>query len=388
MDNKGVGRMTPAGGLFVKTNPAVARFQTAFTESSQTLEAFAERGGKIVGYFCTYTPVEIIHACGFLPVRIMGEPGAVEKAYSLAPDFICPFMKRALEKALSGRYRFLSGLVQGYTCDVACGMIDIWKENIGGNLYHQLPLPYNNTPEARVYFRAELLSFVRKAEAAGGRFSPEKLEACLDLYEDIRRSMLELFDLRHASRLPLSAADLHTVVQAGFVCEPAIYLDMLRGLHSSLTELPLPAGGGIPILVSGSLIESAACLEAIENMGARIVADDLCSGYRHFQPAGGRGNDPLDRLMDRYLNRFPCPSRSRATERCHHLKDLLERSGARGVLFLLQKFCTPHLADEPMLSEQMQASGIPSIRLEMDETWKMTAGLQTRLQGFLELLGA
>lgn len=369
-------------------NPAIVPFQNALAEGPNNLQVSADRGTKVIGYFCTYTPVEIIHACGFLPIRIMGGPGGVEKAYSLAPDFICPFMKRALEKAMSGRYRFISGLVQGYTCDVACGMVDIWKENIGGDLFHQLPLPYNDTPEARVYLKDELLTFVRKAEAVGGRFSPEKLRAALDLYETIRLSMLKLFELRHTARLPLSAADLHTVIQAGFVTEPTVYLKLLHELHSQLAHLSLSSGYGVPVLVSGSLIESAACLNAIESMGARIVADDLCSGYRHFQPAGGMGNDPLEQLMDRYLNRFPCPTRSRAAERYHYLEDLVKRSGAKGVVFLLQKFCTPHLADEPMLSQRMQEKGIPTIRLEMDESWQITGGLQTRLQGFLELLGA
>ncbi|MEZ4577583.1 MAG: 2-hydroxyacyl-CoA dehydratase family protein [Desulfobacterales bacterium] len=40
-----------------------------------------------------------------------------EKAFQHVPDFICPYMKRALEKSLTGDYDFLSGLVQGYSCD-------------------------------------------------------------------------------------------------------------------------------------------------------------------------------------------------------------------------------------------------------------------------------
>jgi benzoyl-CoA reductase subunit C len=28
---------------------------------------------KVFGYFCTYFPVEIVHAAGLLPVRILGE---------------------------------------------------------------------------------------------------------------------------------------------------------------------------------------------------------------------------------------------------------------------------------------------------------------------------
>ena len=32
------------------------------------LESLKDKGGVIVGYFCNYTPVEIIEACGAVPV--------------------------------------------------------------------------------------------------------------------------------------------------------------------------------------------------------------------------------------------------------------------------------------------------------------------------------
>ncbi|GAI94071.1 unnamed protein product, partial [marine sediment metagenome] len=31
------------------------------------IERWKEKGGKIVGYYCTYVPEEIIHAAGMLP---------------------------------------------------------------------------------------------------------------------------------------------------------------------------------------------------------------------------------------------------------------------------------------------------------------------------------
>ncbi|MFH1981030.1 MAG: 2-hydroxyacyl-CoA dehydratase family protein [Pseudomonadota bacterium] len=370
--------------------PEVIRpFIDAVAESPSRLAELNRQGRTLVGYFCTYTPIELIHACGMVPVRITGEPGAVEKAYGLAPDFICPFMKRALEKAMDGQYAFLSGLVQGYTCDVACGMVNIWAENIGGNLYRALPMPYNDTPESRDYLTAEYMAFVGQAVAAGGRFSPERLSASLDLYAGIRRRVLKLFALRARGALPLSAADFHAVVQAGFVTPPEAFTAMLDSLpvddESVCAAVP---ASGMPVLVTGSLVESTAVLTALEAAGARIVADDLCTGYRHFSPADGAGAEPMDRLVDRYMRRFPCPSRSRAEERLPRILDLAARSGARGVVFLLQKFCTPHLADVPPLTDMLREKGIASLLLEMDETWQVDGRIRTRLEGFFEMLQA
>lgn len=365
----------------------VRPFNDAVAESTQRMAELARQGRVLLGYFCTYTPLELIHACGMVPVRIIGDPGTVEKAYGLAPDFVCPFMRRALEKALDGQYSFLSGLVQGYTCDVACGMVNIWEENIGGTLYRALPMPYNDTPESRSYLTAEYTAFIGQAVDAGGSYSPQRLAASLDLYAGIRRRVLDLFARRARGALPLSAADLHVVIQAGFVTPPEVFSAMLDTLQVSDESAghAIPATG-IPVLVSGSLVESVSVLAAIEAAGARIVADDLCTGLRHFSPADGAGEDPLARLVDRYMSRFPCPSRSRAEDRLPLILDLAERSGARGVVFVLQKFCTPHLADVPTLTDRLREKGLYSLVLEMDETWQVDGRVRTRLEGFMEML--
>lgn len=366
---------------------AVRPFVDAVSRSTERLTALAQQGQPLLGYFCTYTPVELIHACGFVPVRVTGDSGGVESAYGLAPDFVCPFMKRALEKALAGRYDFLSGLVQGYTCDVACGMVNIWAENIPGDLFHSIPIPYNDSPEGRKYFRAEIHRFVERAEGAGGRFSPERLETSMDLYAQIRRHLRALFRRRAENRLSLSAADLHTVIQAGFVSAPEEYETLLAELDAQLDsrEGDVPRKG-LPILVSGSLIEDSGVLADMEAMGARIAADDTCTGYRFVEPMDGSGADPLERLADRYLNRFPCPSRSRAEQRFPLLVQLARQAGAMGVVFLLQKFCTPHLADIPMLTAGLKECGVPALVLEMDESWRLDGQHRTRLEGFLEML--
>ena len=379
--------MTRPQRLTAAMPEAVRPFSDAVAESAQRLADLASRGRTLVGYFCTYTPLELIHACGMMPVRVTGDPGAVEKAYGLAPDFICPFMKRALEKALDGKYAYLSGLVQGYTCDAACGMVNIWEENIGGALYRALPMPYNDSPESRAYLTAEYTAFIDQAVDAGGSYSPERLGASLDLYAGIRLRMLDLFARRARGTLPLSAAALHVVIQAGFVTPPEVFSAMLDTLQvDDESAVHATPATGIPVLVSGSLVESVSVLAAIEAAGARIVADDLCTGVRHFSPADGAGADPMARLVDRYMSRFPCPSRSRAEDRLPLILDLVERSGARGVVFVLQKFCTPHLADVPTLTDRLREKGLYSLVLEMDETWQLDGRVRTRLEGFLEML--
>ena len=53
-------------------------------------------GGKVVGYFCTYVPEEILYAANILPVRILGghEPQDVSEAHIFG--MFCPFCRDCL----------------------------------------------------------------------------------------------------------------------------------------------------------------------------------------------------------------------------------------------------------------------------------------------------
>lgn len=375
-----------------KTPVSVAPFLDAVAHKDERLSALSEGTRKILGYFCTYTPIEMVHAAGFLPVRIFGETGRVDSADSLVPNFVCPYMRRALEKRLKGEYDYLSGVVQAYTCDVACGMMNIWEENIAGLFYHTVPMPYNDNRAARKFFRSALEEFSMKLGGIGGKITDDSLDLSLTLYGKIRTSVLRLYDLRNSGTLPLSASQFYAIIQAGFILPPEEYLDMLTTVLGEVDKADRADSGdrvraGIPVLVTGSLVEEPMVYEIFEESGGRIVADDLCTGYRNFYPASGKGDTPMDRLVDRYKNRFPCPSRARATERIPVIMELIKRSGARGVVFLFQKFCTPHLADYPIVMEGLRENNIPSILIEMEETGIMEGQLRTRLEGFFEMLG-
>lgn len=178
-----------------------------------------------------------------------------------------------------------------------------------------------------------------------------------------------------------------TLVDAGALMPPDHYLSMVRNFMDQLPLDPPIIKDGFPVLVSGSLIEDPGVLDIIESSGGRVVSDDLCNGFRQMFPPDGIGETPMDRAIDRYMNRFSCPARSRAVDRSRRLLGLARDSGARGVIFVEQKFCTPHLADHPAVSEALKQNGFPSILIEMDETWQMEAQLKTRLESFFENMG-
>ncbi|MEW6265491.1 MAG: 2-hydroxyacyl-CoA dehydratase family protein [Thermodesulfobacteriota bacterium] len=359
------------------------------------LDAWAERydrgrkltsdGRPILGYFCTYTPVELIHAAGFLPFRIWGDDAPVALADACLPSFVCPFLRRALNKGLNGGYDFLSGIIQGYTCEASCGVVNIWRDNVGGQCFHLLPLPYNNNSKARSYLRAALEELASKLKELGGFPAEAGLRESLDLYARIRRRLLALYKSKTRGTLPLSAGEWLLVNLAFSISPPVEYLVWLEELTVSLNKEKPGAARGLPVLVSGSVIEQPGLLDLIEECGGRVAADDLCTGQRNLMPPDGRGHDSWARLIDRYMNRFPCPARSTTAERAGQLKDLAARSGVRAVIFVLQKFCAPHLGDHPVIQAELRAAGWPGLLLEVEETGSAEGQWRTRLESFFEL---
>ncbi|MEE9491404.1 MAG: 2-hydroxyacyl-CoA dehydratase family protein [Dehalococcoidia bacterium] len=88
-------------------------------------------GRKVMGYFCSYTPLEILTAANLVPYRFHGnirEPITEADAY-LDPA-ICPYLKSCYDMVLKGRYDFLDGWITPDSCDSKISVFKVWAYNI------------------------------------------------------------------------------------------------------------------------------------------------------------------------------------------------------------------------------------------------------------------
>lgn len=88
-------------------------------------------GAKVVGCFPVYTPAEIIHACGMLPLGVMGAGNLIEmdQADSRIQSFICSIARSTMELGLSGRLDVLDALYFTSICDVSRNLSGVWRRN-------------------------------------------------------------------------------------------------------------------------------------------------------------------------------------------------------------------------------------------------------------------
>jgi bzd-type benzoyl-CoA reductase N subunit len=368
-------------------------------------------GHRAMGYFCTYVPEEIIHAAGFVPVRIRSSSEPPSRADAHLQSYTCALCRSALDQALRGDLSFLRGVVFPHTCDTIQALTDIWRMNFPDLYVETIVQPVNlSSPSTRPYLIAELQRFRHSLEEFISReITNQAISASIEPYNEKRRLLAQLHDLRDR----LTAPELFAATSAGFVMPPQEYNQLLGELVELLAEegisIPpsLPGRGrgrvdpykprskGPGLILVGAVLDDPAILTIVEELGARIVGDDLCTGSRYFAPPAVADGDPIAALADRYLHRLPCPAKYHPDHQPgEHLLKLVNeacpepsrRTKADGVVFVLQKFCDPHAFDYAMVKEKLDAAAVPHLRLEMEHAPALDQW-RTRLQAFLEMIG-
>ena len=113
-----------------------------------------DQGRQIIGYFCSYTPEEIIHAAGLHPMRLFGTKEEIHLAEKHLQSYSCSLIRTALADVLAGKLDFLDGTVFPHTCDSIQRLSDIWRLNTGLGFFADVVLPVKlNTESAREYMR-------------------------------------------------------------------------------------------------------------------------------------------------------------------------------------------------------------------------------------------
>lgn len=345
----------------------------------------------IIGYFCSYAPEEMLCAAGAVPFRLFGTRGDISRADAHLQSYCCSLVRGGLEDALAGRLVFLDGTVFPHTCDSIQRLSDIWRLNVGFPFHADIVLPVKlDTPSARAYMTAVLRDFRDELAAAlQVSLTDDDLAGAIRIVNQIRKHLGDLYAAR--SRMPgvISAKALHQVTKASMVMdrkEAAASLAALAG--SLLPDGRMPADSSRKrVILSGGICTHPDLYSLMEEAGADVVWDDLCTGTRCVEGRVSETGDPIAAMAERYIERMVCPAKhSDITARGRNLVDLARTHHASGVIFLFLKFCDPHAFDYPYLKRFLDEAGIPSMVLEIEERLPSEGQMNTRIESFVEMI--
>lgn len=369
----------------------LSEFKETAANSPDFLRTWKARTGKkILGYFCTNTPEEIIHAAGLLPVRILSAPTTVSLASRHLQSYSCSLVQSSLEAALRGDLNFLDGTVFPHTCDSIQRLSDIWAENLRFSFHWDVILPVKlHTESARVYLTQELVRFRAGLEKFTGRpISEGELKNSLSLFNRNRALLRELYRLRAADSGRFSAGEILSIVQCATFMPKEEFNPKLKNLLESAPSSKRSARSGVRLFITGSVCNYPQVFDLIDDSDASLVGDDLCTGRRYFSEDAPEEGNPLAALAARFARRVPCPCKHNpGLDRGDDLLQRVEETRAQGVIFLLLKFCDPHAFDYPYLKDRLAQKKIPSLLLEIEPGSMPLGALDTRLKAFIETLG-
>jgi benzoyl-CoA reductase subunit C len=353
-------------------------------------QAWKERtGGKVLGYFCTYVPEEILHAAGVLPVRILGshEPQDVTEPHIFG--MYCPFCRDCLAQGLKGRYDYLDGIMIAQSCLHIRQAYTSWEKHRPTEFSYYLCMPNHvQSPRALPYLTEELVQFRAAVEEWTGKtITDEALDEAIEVYNENRRLMHAVYETRKAPNPPLTGEEAMEMVIASQMTDKAEHNQELKRI---LGELPGRTNGrdtGVRLMIIGSEDDDTEFMNMVESCGATFVVDEHCTGTRYFWNEVEPRDNRLEAIAARYIDRVPCPSKDWVERtRTEHILQLAEDWSVDGAIVMQQKFCDPHELDTPAIRKALEDKGIKTLFLEFDVTVPI-GQFKVRVEAFLEMLG-
>ncbi|MBC2723863.1 2-hydroxyacyl-CoA dehydratase subunit D [Desulfosporosinus sp.] len=337
---------------------------------------------KFFGYFCSYFPEELILAAGLEPLRLLPDsenPTPVE-----LPAYCCSLARGTLDMEVREKWSDLVGIGFTHTCDTMQCLSGIWAACGNSITVDIVPPVMLNAPGASSYYHAELGSLLNELTAlTKHEIQNEALRAALVLCANTRKLVTELDELRFNLPSPL----IFSLLRAGQLMPRPEYALALENCLPLLKDMAKETHNKANVLVSSAVLENNSLFEMIEELGGRVVADDTCTGYRHYSgvTVSGSENLLLD-IVQRYTNMPPCPCKNRSlNERISYLTALAKQRHAQGAIIIVRKYCEPHAWDAVTLSESFRRCGIRTLTLELEGA-NVGGQERTRLQAFLESL--
>lgn len=353
-------------------------------------KAWKERtGGKVMGYFCTYVPEEILYAAGILPVRILGshEPQDLTEPHIFG--MFCPFCRDCLAQGLKGRYDYLDGIMIAQSCLHIRQAFTSWQKHVPVDFSYYLCMPHRvQSPRALPFYVEELKVFKDKIEEwTGKKITDADLDKSIEIYNENRRLMHAVYDLRKSDNPPLSGEEAMEMIVADQVIDKAEHNEELKKLLGELPKRKMDRETGLRLMVLGSENDDIEFINMVESCGATFVIDDHCTGTRYFWNEVIPSEDRIEAIAARYINRIPCPTKDwEERTRVKHIIKLAKDWNVDGAVVIQQKFCDPHEIDMPAIRKALDEIDIKTLFLELDVTVPI-GQFKVRVEAFLEMIG-
>ena len=342
-----------------------------------------------MGWLCSYTPLELIYAAGFLPYRIDGHsnPARVADSY-IHPNF-CQVVKSTIDVAIEGGYNSLEGVIFVNSCDAMRRLHDVWKRYVPTKFIHLLDIPMGQSSLGLKYIRKEFEKLkIALEKYTSHAIQDDSIEEAIDLFMESRTLFHKINFLRLKNPPQITGKEIIEISSDFFKSDPLLWnANIKTRLENEWKDTPDAIGNTKPrIILSGSPIHDAEFISFIEECGLDVVYEDLCTGSKFFDLNINKSKDLLNALGEAYLYRTPCARMMKIEERAKHIVEMSKKFNTKGVIHQSLKFCDVYLYDVPRLKELLVEKDLSVLFIESDGTLGSLNQMKTRIEAFSEIL--
>lgn len=318
------------------------------------LEEAKKSGGKIMGYFCSYIPEEILHAAGFIPYRMR----AVGSDYMSKGDVYyshlnCSFVRHCFDMVFRKEYEFLDGVIFMNACDNIRRMYDNWRhardnQDIKPEFLYMFVAPHVLSADSLIWYATDIMKLKAALEERFNvRITDENLANSIKLYNKKRRLLRSIDEKRKRSGVSITGADFLSIMLA-------------------VTALPV---------------------EIANDLLLEIVADSICLGSRYFNTEVNESDKPIQGIARRYLNKLSCPRMVNCFyRRSKSIFDIIKGVNADALIAVRLKFCDLWGVENLLLKKEANRMGYPILLLEREVYGDEMGQIKTRVQAFVEMV--
>ncbi len=362
-----------------------------------TAKEFKDEGGRLAGYLCSYTPLEVMYAAGVAAVGLCGtSEETIADAERMLPKNLCPLIKSTYGFAYTEKcpYTYFSDFIVGETtCDGKKKMYELLND-LKETYVLQLPQAQNRSYAGDIWYE-EIKLFKKFLEDKYDiEITDEKLREAARVYNRLRKATCEMYQMMKLSPPPMTGTEMMITMQKGsFKFRVEEYVEDIEALVETMKEnvknntgVVSPEAKRIVLTgcPTGGVIQKIGMV--IESNGGVIVSLDNCGGERTNQFMIDENSDDILRaISDRYLA-INCSVMSPNDERITNTAKMVEDYQADGVIEMVLQACHTFNVEATIVEEKVKSMGIPYMKIETDYSSTDTGQIETRIAAFIEML--
>ena len=366
----------------------LAKMQAAAENPQALKERYLAEGRKIVLTAPVYTPAEIIHSMGLVPMGAWGGDTQLNAAKKYYPAFLCAIVQSITELGMRGVYDRVSAILVPSLCDSLKVLGENWKYAVPEIPFIPMTYPQNRKPEYALDFTvAGYRRVIRDLEQiTGSSFSEERLKESMALY-NVHNALMRQVSAELAAHPEITAAERSAIFKSAWFLRREEHCGLCRELLDELKNSSAGNEKKIPVAVTGILADAPGLLKILDENGLQIVADDVAAESRQYRTDSVIGEDALYSLARKFSARDCCsvlydPEKKRVEA----LVKTAKAAGARGVLMILTKFCDPEEFDYPLIRRACTAAGLPFVSIETDRQMENHEQAATIIETFRDMM--